>query len=131
MAAVINNPTALVRGRPVKLGTLTAIDTAVQFSIPEPSRDHQGYMAIQVPSGLGGTIIAVLEVSLDGGVTWGVQPPAPAGIGGEGIGTPMVGDIAAKFAATYVMSGLAGATLRFGFTSTTTITSADVWVMIG
>ena len=128
-APVDNTPIALTRGKPTLLGTLSALNHGLQFTIPEPSRDHQGYLAIQASSGIT-TPVAVLQVSLDAGATWGLQPAAPAGIGGEGSGTLLTGDTAASFAATYVMSGLAGATLKFGFTGGT-IGSVNVFALVG
>lgn len=122
------NIPALTRGKPAKIGTLTAINQAVQWSVPEPSRDHQGFMVIQVPTGATGTVTAILEVSLDGGVTWAGWPVGTQGTTGS---SPLSGDTQASFTANYQIQGMAGAAFRFGFSGATTVTSADVYVLVG
>lgn len=119
------NIIALTRGKPAKLGTLTATGQAVQWSVPEPSRDHQGFMIIQVPQGT--VTAAILEVSLDGGVTWAGWPVGTQGTTGT---SPLSGDTQAAFTANYQIQGMAGAAFRFGV-ATGTITSSDVWVLVG
>lgn len=108
-------PTAVVkltRGFPAKLGTLIAANTAVAFTIPEPTRDNQGVLVIQT-SGTAGTT-ATLEGSIDGGNTFFVIPASTTptlAITGQ-----LTGDTAATFAACYQVSGMGAGTLfKFGF----------------
>lgn len=143
MAAVIKNTlspggavvptlvTKLTRGKPTNLGTITAAGDAVAFALPEPSRDHQGYLVIQLAGGT--TPTPVLEASLDGGVTWFTFPTVvttgiffPYAITGQ-IG----GDAAATFGGQYNVSGHgAGTQFRFGRTDANG-GNAVVWALVG
>ena len=72
MAATITNGPSpfpkLTRGVAVKLGTITAQNSAVSFTISEPTFQSQGFMCIQMVGGT--TPTGLLEASLDGGTTW-------------------------------------------------------------
>lgn len=127
MAANITNgpnPTVkLVRGRPFNLGTVTAQNDAVQFSIPSDTFYNQGGMVIELVGGT--TPTCALECSLDGAITWfTVTTPTV-------ITTAAFGDTASK--ATFApinISGFGGATFRFGRTDATG-GAAQVWVLVG
>lgn len=118
----------LNRGKPINLGTLAANGNVVVFTVPEPSRDHQGNITIIVSAGgalTGGTF--ALEVSLDGGVSWAVVPVT---VTLTLTGQPG-GDTAAIFGAQYNLSGFgAGAQFRFGLSAFTSGTGA-VWALAG
>ena len=98
----------LTRGRPTQLGTITNANDAVQFTISEPTRDHQGVLAFQFVGGAG-TPAAKLEFSLDGGTTF-------SDIGFTPISGADFGDTAATQAGLVTVSGLGGATFRLGRT---------------
>jgi len=123
--------TKLTRGKPANLGTIVAAGDAVAFTVPEPSRDHQGFLVIQLSGGT--TPTPVLEASLDGGATWFTFPTVvtvgvffPYAITGQ-IG----GDAAATFGGQYNVSGHgAGTIFRFGRTDAGG-GNAVVWAFVG
>jgi hypothetical protein len=124
--------TKLTRGFPAKLGSVTASGDVVAFALPEPSRDHQGFLIIQAVGGTTPTF--ALEVSIDGAATWAVVPVA-AGPGAGSITLTLTGqpggDTAAAFMAQYNVSGFgAGAQFRFGRTDANGGASA-VWALVG
>jgi hypothetical protein len=119
--------TKLTRGFPAKLGTLIAANTAVAFTVPEPTYYNQGTVLIQTTGAQGTT--ATLEGSIDGGVTWFVLPAktSPAlTITGQ-----LTGDTAATFAAVYDISGMGSGTLfKFGYAGAG-VPTAVVWAQLG
>lgn len=111
MAASVKNkgglPTKLTRGFPANLGTISAANDVVAFTIPEPSRDHQGNIVIQVSAGLI-TPTFKLEASIDGGSSWFDISISP-------VTTADFGDTACSGAVQVNVSGFgAGAVFRFG-----------------
>ena len=135
MASAIKNlggkPSKLARGvagvgpsgaEPAAIGTVTAQNDVVAFTIPEPTRDNQGVLLIQAVGGV--TPTYSLEVSIDGGATFGVITPAST------LGAAAFGDTSA-FLATYTVSGMgAGAQFRFGRTDATG-GGANVFALVG
>lgn len=123
MAANVTNTTKfkLTRGRPQLLGTVTAANDAVQFTISEPTRDHQGVLAFQFVGGT--TPTAKLEFSLDGGNTW-------SDLTFTAITTADFGDTAATQAGLVTVSGLGGASFRLGRTDAGG-GAASVWALVG
>lgn len=119
--------TKLTRGKNVNLGTLAANGDVVSFTVPEPSRDHQGNIVIQVnPTGTlaGGTF--ALEVSIDQGASWAVLAGTALTLTGQ-----PGGDTAAIFMAQYNVSGFgAGAIFKFGLSALTSGSGA-VWALVG
>lgn len=117
--------TKLTRGKNINLGTLGANGNVVAFTVPEPSRDHQGNIVIQVAGNLVGT--TALEVSIDQATTWAVLA---ATVTLTTTGQPG-GDTAAVSMAQYNVSGFgAGAQFRFGLSAFTSGTGT-VWVLCG
>jgi hypothetical protein len=126
----------LTRGKPINLGTIAVAGDVVAFTVPEPSRDHQGALVIQV--GPGNIVIGAgtfaLEVSIDDGASWFTFPTVTT----TGIvaiyaitGQPG-GDTATVFAAQYNVSGFgSGARFRFGFVASPTSGSGPVWALVG
>lgn len=130
MSAIQNNPTALSNGRPAKLGVISATLTqSVQFVIPEPCRDYQGFCIVQ---GVGNitTPTAILEGSIDGGVTWfSLTTSTNIVLGVTGL---LTGDTPAGSADAFQVNGMgAGCTFRFGYTAGTITGSITVWAMVG
>jgi len=121
-----NLVTKLTRGFPVKLGSVTAANDVVAFTVPEPTRDNQGAVVIQAIGGV--TPTYGLEASLDGGVSWfSVAPPAAPN---PVIGAALFGDTS-SFAAVYTIAGFgSGAQFRFGRTDATG-GAAVVWALVG
>ena len=123
--------TKLTRGKPANLGTIVAAGDVVAFTVPEPSREHQGFLVIQTAGGTTPTV--VLEGSLDGGATWFTFPTVattgiffPYAITGQSGADP-----AATFAGQYNVSGHGAGTLfRFGRTDAGG-GNAVVWALIG
>ena len=119
--------TKLTRGFPAKLGTLIAANTAVAFTVPEPTYYNQGAVIIQTTGTIGTT--ATLEGSIDGGATWFILPPKTSptlAITGQ-----LTGDTAATFAAVYDISGMGSGTLfKFGFAGAG-VPTAVVWAQLG
>ena len=135
MASTVKNaggqPQKLTRGFPAKLGVITAAGDVVAFSVPEPSRDHQGFLIIQTAGGTTPTI--VLEASIDGGTTFFVFPSAAT----TGVFFPYTltgqigGDAAATFAGQYNVSGHgAGTQFRLGRTDANG-GNATVFALVG
>lgn len=126
MAASVKNTQVikLTRGFPAKLGTIVAANDAVAFTIPEPTRDNQGALCIEMVGGT--TPTGLLEASLDGGVTWFVVTLPTV------ITTAAFGDTATT--GTFypiVVSGLgAGALFRFG-RSDANGGNTVVWALVG
>jgi len=132
MSTIQNNPTKLTNGRPAKLGTLTAILTqSVQFVIPEPCREYQGFCIIQGVGTLTNPT-AVLEGSLDGGVTWFAMSSSTNIV--LGVSGLLTGDTAAASADAFQVNGMgAGCTFRFGYSAGTIGGNGqiDVWALVG
>lgn len=126
MASTIKNvggqPTKLTRGKPVNLGTIVSANDVVAFTVPEPSRDHHGKIAVQAVGGTTPTL--KLEVSLDGGTTfWDISPTF--------VTTADFGDTASTGAAQVDVSGLgSGAQFRLGRTDANGGNCA-VWALCG
>lgn len=132
MASVIQNrgsqATKLTRGFPANLGTISTAGQVVAFTIPEPTRDNQGALIIQVSSGvtLGAGTFA-LEVSIDGALTWAVLSANTYTLTGQ-----PGADAAAVFMATYTVAGLgSGAQFRFGFVASPTSGTSSVFALVG
>lgn len=127
MASTLKNapfiaPTKLTRGRPVNLGTIVAANDAVAFAVPEPSREHQGFIVIECVGGTTPTL--KLEASIDGGTTFFDISPTF-------ITTADFGDPASTGAAQVNVSGYgAGAQFRLGRTDANGGNCA-VWVLCG
>lgn len=122
-AAVPTLVTKLTRGKPVQLGTLAAANTAVAFTIPEPSRDHQGFLVIQV-TGTAGTT-ATLEASIDGGATFATFTLTSQGV------AVLTGDTAAAAQYQVNVAGYgAGALFKFGYAGAG-VPTAVVWALVG
>jgi|SRR5579859_4017258 len=128
--------TKLARGKNTNLGTIAVAGDVVAFTVPEPSRDHQGALLLQVGPGnivIGAGTLA-LEVSEDDGASWFTFPTVTT----TGVvviyaitGQPG-GDTAAVFAAQYNISGFgSGARFRFGFVASPTSGSGPVWALVG
>ena len=116
--------TKLTRGLPAKLGTLTALSQAVAFTVPEPTRDNQGFLIIQVSTGTAGTT-AVLEASIDGAATWFTLTLTALG------NTVIGGDTAAVAGYQVSIAGFgSGTQFRFGYI-TGAPTNAVVWALVG
>lgn len=64
--------TKLTRGKAVNLGVIVAANDVVRFTVPEPTRDNQGVLCIQMVGGT--TPTGLLNCSLDGGTTWFAMP---------------------------------------------------------
>lgn len=133
MAATVDNGPGvpkLNRGRPVKVGTLTALNHAVAFALGYIQEFSAKSITILVHSGTVTTF--AIEFSLDGGATWAVIPAAsatvPAGYSLMAITGQLTGDAAPSFAAVVPCQGLGGAIFHFGVL-TGTITASDVWVL--
>lgn len=116
--------TKLTRGKAALLGTIVAANDVVRFSIPEPTRDNQGALCIEMVGGT--TPTGLLNASLDGGTTWfAVTLPTV-------ITTAAFGDTAST--GTFypiVVSGLgAGAIFEFGRTDANG-GNTNVWALVG
>lgn len=116
--------TKLTRGFPVKLGTLINANTAVAFTIPEPTRDNQGYLVIQIPGSAGTT--PTLEISIDGGATF--APIAPTGA--LTLISALTGDTACTAMYQFQCAGMgSGALFKFGYGGGSPNTA--VWALVG
>lgn len=127
MAASVKNkfgkPTKLTRGSPANLGTITAANDVVAFTVSEPSNFHQAKVVIQVASGLTNPTFA-MEFSLDGGNSWTDIPLTP-------VLTADFGDTAASGGMSVDISGQgSGAIFRFGRTDGNG-GAAAVWALVG
>lgn len=128
--------TKLTRGKNINLGSIAVAGDVVSFTVPEPSRDHQGALIIQVGPGnivIGAGTLA-LEVSTDDGASW-VTFPTVTTTGVVAIyaitGQPG-GDTAAVFSAQYNVSGFgSGARFKFGFVASPTSGTGPVWALVG
>lgn len=121
-----NTAVKLTRGKPINLGTLGANGNVVAFTVPEPSRDHQGNIVIQVNAtgALVGTF--ALEVSIDGGASYAVIAGTALTLTGQ-----PGSDTAAVFMSQYNVSGFgAGALFKFGLSAYTSGSGA-VWALCG
>lgn len=120
----------LTNGKPVPVGQLSAILTQnVQFVIPEPCRDYQGFCIVQ---GVGNITnpTAILEGSLDGGTTWFSLTTSTNIV--LGTSPLLTGDTAAGSADAFQVNGMgAGCLFRFGYTAGVITGSITIWAMIG
>jgi hypothetical protein len=117
--------TKLTRGKNANLGALIAANIAVEFTIPEPTRDNQGVLILQV-TGTAGTT-ATLEGSIDDGATWFIIPALQTfAVTGQ-----LTGDTAATLAFSYTVSGMgSGLRFKFGFAGAG-VPTAVVWALVG
>jgi hypothetical protein len=121
-AVVASLITKLPRGKNTNIGSVTAQNDVVAFSISEPTGDSQGGMVIQAVGGV--TPTYALNVSIDQGVSWGSLPATTT------LGAAAFGDTS-SFQAIYTISGYgSGAQFRFGRTDATG-GAAVVWGLIG
>lgn len=102
--------TKLVRGRAFDLGVITAANDVVAFTVPEPTRDNQGALCIEVVGGT--TPTCIMNASLDGGVTW-FAFPLPTVITTAGFGDTAT---TATFYPIQISGMGSGAQFRFGRT---------------
>jgi hypothetical protein len=72
-------------------------------------------------------VTAVLECSIDQGVSWFSIPPTSTFYGT----TVFTGDTAAIVANRYDVSGLCGSQMHYGFTAATGLTSCPVYALQG
>lgn len=133
MASIIaNGPgTPMVpRGKGVNIGTLpiNASTTAVQFTVSQLVGNPNGFDSLIVFT-TGGTITTpVLEVSIDGGLTWAtVVAPTNASSASTFTAAAFAGDTAVTSAIGYTISGLQGLGL-FRWGAAVTVAPAVVWV---
>lgn len=114
----------LPRGKPVNLGVIVAANDVVRFTVPEPTRDNQGVLCIQMVGGT--TPTGLLNASLDGGTTW-FAVPLPTVIITAGLTE------AATTGTFYpiTVSGLgSGTTFEFG-RSDANGGNTNVWALVG
>ena len=123
----VNSQIILLRPRiPVLLGALIALNAPVQFGVCE-SLTPRGQLSISAyQSGLS-AVTAVLECSIDQGVSWFSVPSTSTFYGT----TVFTGDTAAIVASRYDVSGLSGSQMRFGFTAATGLTSCPIYALQG
>jgi hypothetical protein len=127
MSSPVNTQIILLRPRiPVLLGSLVALNAPVQFGVCE-SMTPRGQLSISAyQSGLS-AVTAVLECSIDQGVSWFSIPSTSTFYGT----TVFTGDTAAIVANRYDVSGLCGSQMRWGFTAATGLTSCPVYALQG
>jgi hypothetical protein len=108
MSSPVNTQIVLLRPRiPVLLGSIIATNAPVQFA-PCESLTPRGQLTISAyQAGLSG-VTAVLEASIDQGVSWFSIPATSTYYG-----TTVTGDTAAIVASRYDVSGLCGSQMRF------------------
>jgi hypothetical protein len=135
MASVIANGPGVpmvTRGKGTNLGTLpvNASTTVVQFTVSSNASNPNGFDEL-VMFTVGGTITTpVLEVSIDGGVTWAtVVAPTNASSATTFTATAFGGDTAVSSATGYTIAGLSGYAL-FRFGAAVTVGSTVVWAGI-
>jgi hypothetical protein len=130
-AVVLPLVTKVTRGKSTNLGAITAAGDVVAFTISEPVYNSEGGLIIQTTGGV--SLTPVLEVSIDGAVTWFTFPVVTT----VGVFTLFAitgqpgADTAATFAGQYFIGGLgSGAQFRFGRTDAGG-GAATVWVLCG
>lgn len=106
------------------VGTITAINAPVQFSLPERNEGIAQKATISVQGGGVTTPTWELDCSIDGGVSWFAVTPTTFTLTGL-----MTGDTAATYAASFQTNGLVSALFKFGLTAGTAITSMAVYVL--
>lgn len=130
MANTLIANAALVKTRiATNLGSLTASSGAgsvLQFGCPDISSMYRGKLNISCAAGAVTGPTWLLECSIDNGLTWFVLTATTYTISGQ-----VSGDAAPLYAASYDISGLAGATFKFALTAGTGITATSVWALIG
>jgi hypothetical protein len=116
----------LTKGVATFLGNITSLTQVVQFNIPEPVRDAQGFLIIQA-SGTAGTTVT-LEGSVDQGVTWFVMSSSATIV--LNITGQLNGDPAAGAADAFQVNGMgAGVLFRYGFAGGAP--NCQVWACMG
>jgi hypothetical protein len=128
--AISTLPTVLVPLRtPTKIGTIAAINTPLQFGIPQTTQLFRGFLTVVGSGGAVTTPTWILEGSLDQGATWFAIPANTT--------QPIVltgltsGDTASLVANQYNISGLSGALFKFGATAGTGWTVTTVYALVG
>jgi hypothetical protein len=127
MSSPVNAQIVLLRPRiPILLGTLIALNAPVQFGVVE-SVTPRGQLSISAYQAGLSAVTAVLECSIDQGVSW-FSIPSTSTFYGTSVFTD---DTAAIVANRYDVSGLCGSQMRFGFTAATGLTSCPVYGLQG
>jgi hypothetical protein len=127
MSSPVNAQIVLLRPRiPILLGTLIALNASMQFGVVE-SVTPRGQLSISAYQAGLSAVTAVLECSIDQGVSW-FSIPSTSTFYGTSVFT---GDTAAIVANRYDVSGLCGSQMRFGFTAATGLTSCPVYGLQG
>jgi hypothetical protein len=104
----------------------SALNNPVQFGVCE-SQTPRGQLTISAYQAGLSTVTAVLECSIDQGVSW-YSMPATSTFHGT---TVFTGDTAAIIASRYDVFGLCGSQMRRGFTAATGLTSCPVYALQG
>jgi hypothetical protein len=105
-----------------KVGTISATNTPLTFSLPDMTFSSNGLLYIQASGGAITTPTWMLEASLDQGVSWFVVTATAFTATGL-----ITGDTAATYAASYNVSGLGNALFHFGLTAGTGITAMTIY----
>ena len=127
MSTPINSQIILIRPRlPVLLGNIVAVNAPVQFGIPETNAGNGQLCISAYQSGLS-AVTALLEASIDQGISW-FSVPATASFYGT---STLTGDTAVTLAASFDVNGLAGSQMRFGFTAATGLTGCPIYAVMG
>jgi|SRR6267378_55421 len=132
-AVVANGPGVpmVPRGRGTNVGTLpVSTNNVVQFTVSQLHNNPNGFDEVCIFT-VGGTVTTpVLEVSIDGGVSWAqIVPPTSASSAStfNAAQNAATTDTAVSSATGYSVAGLSGLAL-FRFGAAVTVAPAVVWI---
>ena len=111
------------------LGSISALNTPVQFGSPDITSVYRGVVTITAAGGAVTGPTWILQASIDNGLTWFVIPAqttlpiTPTGV--------VTGSTAVLAALQYNISGLGGMLFEFALTAGTGITATTIWATVG
>ena len=130
-ATLIANAALLKTGIPTPLGSLSTVNSPLQFGLPDITGMYRGQLTVIASGGAVSPPTWVLECSIDQGATWFLISSAIVLTASTPTSGQISGDTAPLYAARYDVSGLSGSAMKFGLTAGSSITATNIYALVG